>query len=238
MRQAGRIAALTLEALKPHLQPGVTTAGLNALAEETLRSYGATPTFLGYQGFPSAVCISRNHEVVHGLPRPDVTLRSGDIVSIDVGATYQGWVADTAWTYAIGSLDATAQHLIDVTHDALFVAIAAAKAGSHLGDISAALQSYVESHGLTVLRELTGHGIGRELHEPPTILNYGRAGTGPILRPGMTLAIEPMVNTGPGWRTRLDADGWTVCTQDGSLSAHFEHTLLVTTGAAEILTSL
>jgi methionyl aminopeptidase len=238
MRQAGRIVALVHEALRPHLRPGTTTADLNAVAEETIRRHGATPTFLGYQGFPSAICTSRNHEVVHGLPRPDVILAGGDIISIDVGATYQGWVADSGWTYGVGPLSSAPQRLLDVTHGALIAAIAVANAGNHLGDISAAVQTYVEAHGFTVLRELTGHGIGREMHELPTILNYGNPGTGPVLRPGMTLALEPMVSAGRNWRTRLEADGWTVCTQDGSLSAHFEHTIVVTTGAAEILTSL
>lgn len=238
MRQAGRIVALTHEALRPHVRPGVTTAALNSLAEVTIRSHGATPTFLGYQGFPAAICTSRNHEVVHGLPRPDAILADGDILSIDVGATYQGWVADSSWTYAVGQLDATAQHLLEVTHGALVAAIASAQSGNRLGDISAAVQTHVEKHGFTVLRELTGHGIGHEMHEPPTVLNYGNPGTGPVLLPGTTLALEPMVSAGKSWRTRLEADGWTVCTQDGSLSAHFEHTIVVTTGAAEILTSL
>ncbi len=238
MRRAGRIVALTHEALRPHLHPGVSTADLNAIAEDTIRSHGGTPTFLGYQGFPTAICTSRNHEIVHGLPHPDAILASGDILSIDVGATYQGWVADSAWTYAVGPLDSTTQQLLDVTQGALAAAIAAAQAGNHLGDISAALQTHVEEHGFTVLRELTGHGIGREMHEPPTVLNYGNPGTGPVLLSGMTLALEPMVSAGKSWRTRLEADGWTVCTQDGSLSAHFEHTIVVTTGAAEILTSL
>ncbi|NOX60382.1 MAG: type I methionyl aminopeptidase [Chloroflexi bacterium] len=238
MRRAGRVAALVLEALAAYVQPGVSTAELNALADDLIRRQGAQPTFLGYRGFPASVCISINDEVVHGIPRPDALLNEGDIVSIDVGATYQGWVGDASRTYPVGVISAKAQALLDTTQGALNAGVEQARAGQRLGDISSAIQAYVESRGFAILRELTGHGIGREMHEEPEILNYGRPGVGLRLLPGMTLALEPMVSAG-GWRVRLDADGWTIRTLDGSLSAHFEHTIAITPeGPAEILTQV
>ncbi len=237
MREAGRVVALVLEALSAHVQPGVSTADLNDIADDLIRCHGARPTFLGYRGFPASVCISINDEVVHGVPRPDVFLKEGDIVSIDVGATYQGWVADAGRTYPVGRISRQAQALIETTRGALLAGIEQARAGRRLGDISAAIQRHVEDRRFTILRELTGHGIGREMHEEPEILNYGHPGVGLRLKPGMTLALEPMVSAG-GWRIRLDNDGWTVRTLDGSLSAHFEHTIAITDGPAEILTQI
>ncbi len=246
MREAGRIIALTHAHLKPFIHPGISTAELNRLAEDFIRSHGATPTFLGYgrglatgrpavDGFPAAICTSLNDEVVHGIPDPRRILHAGDLLSIDVGVTYQGWVADSGWTYPVGAISTDAQRLLDVTEAALWAGIEQTRPGNRLGDVSAAVQRCVETRGFTILRELTGHGVGREMHEPPHVLNYGSPGVGPLLRPGLTLALETMVGTG-GWRVQTDADGWTVRTQDGSLSAHFEHTIALTSDGIEILT--
>ncbi|HHB91274.1 MAG TPA: type I methionyl aminopeptidase [Anaerolineae bacterium] len=237
MREAGRIVARVHEAMRRAVRPGVSTAELDAIAEDIIRSHGATPTFLGYRGFPASICTSINDEIVHGIPSPHRFLKEGDIVSIDVGATYRGWVGDSAWTYPVGHIGKEARALLDVTEGALWAGIDQARAGHRLGDISAAIQAYVESRGFAIIREYGGHGVGREMHEPPRIMNYGRPGTGLRLRAGMTFALEPMVAAGH-WLTQLDADGWTVRTQDGSLSAHFEHTLAVTDGDPLIMTVL
>jgi methionyl aminopeptidase len=235
MREAGRIVAKVHEAMRREVRPGVSTAALDALAEEIIRSHGATPTFLGYRGYPASICTSINDEIVHGIPSPRRFLKEGDIISIDVGATYRGWVGDSAWTYPVGEISQEAQALLEATEGALWAGIRAARAGNRLGDISAAIQAHVEARGFSVIREYGGHGVGRAMHEPPRILNYGRPGTGLRLRPGMTFALEPMVAAGH-WLTRVDDDGWTVRTQDGSLSAHFEHTLAVTDGDPMIMT--
>ncbi|NUQ37252.1 MAG: type I methionyl aminopeptidase [Caldilineales bacterium] len=235
MRQAGQIVARTHQALRPHIRPGISTAELDAIALDFIRSQDATPTFLGYRGFPASICTSINDELVHGIPSPTRHLAVGDIISIDVGATYRGWVGDSGWTYAVGPISAAAQQLLDVTEAALWAGIAQARAGNRIGDIAAAMQELVEQAGFSVVREYTSHGVGRQMHEPPSILNYGQPGTGLRLRPGMTFALEPMVQAGD-WRTRVDADAWTVRTRDGSLSAHFEHTIAITTADAEILT--
>ncbi|RME86292.1 MAG: type I methionyl aminopeptidase [Caldilineae bacterium] len=236
MRAAGRVTARVHEAMRRHIRPGISTAELNAIAEDVIRSAGAVPTFLGYHGFPACICTSINDEIVHGIPNPGVILQEGDIISIDVGATLDGWVGDAAWTYAVGQIPASTQRLLEVTEAALWAGIEMARAGNRLGDISAAVQQTVEANGFSVIREFTGHGVGREMHEPPEVLNYGQPGTGLRLRPGMTLALEPMVSAGH-WLTDTDADGWTVRTMDGSLSAHFEHTIAITTEAPLILTS-
>jgi len=235
LREAGRIVAQVHQAMRQSVRPGISTAELNAIAEEIIRSAGAIPTFLGYHGFPASICTSINDEIVHGIPHPQRLLHEGDIISIDVGATYKGWVGDSAWTYAVGEISDEAQALLDATEAALFAGIAQARAGQRLGDVSAAVQATAEARGFSIIREYTGHGVGHEMHEPPQVLNYGHAGTGLLLRPGLVFALEPMVAAGH-WLTRVDADGWTVRTQDGSLSAHFEHTLAVTDGDPMILT--
>jgi methionyl aminopeptidase len=241
MREAGRLAALTLAHLKPYIRPGVATGELNTLAETFIRGHGAEPTFLNYGAdragvaFPASICASINDEAVHGIPSPQRRLHSGDLLSLDVGVTYGGWVADTACTYAVGEIEAEAQRLLRACEAALWAGIDQARAGNHLGDIGAAIQQSVEGAGCTVLRELTGHGIGREMHQAPTVLNHGRAGAGMRLQSGMTLAIEVAIGAG-GWRTSTDADGWTTRTADGSLSAHCEHTIAITAGPAHILT--
>lgn len=235
MREAGRIVAQTHEALRTHIRPGVSTAELDAIARDVIYSHGANPTFLGYHGFPAAICTSINDEIVHGIPSPRVILAKGDIISIDVGATYKGWVGDSGWTYPVGEISPTAQSLLTATEGALWAGIEMAKAGNRLGDISAAVQSYVESRHFSVVREFTGHGVGREMHEAPEVLNYGDPGTGLRLRRGMTLALEPMVSVGH-WLTTTDDDGWTVRTQDRTLSAHFEHSIAIMNGAPRILT--
>lgn len=245
MREAGRIVAMALEAVREAARPGVSTADLDRLAEEVIRSQGAVPSFLGVPGgpgrpdFPATICASVNEQLVHGIPRPDVVLKPGDILSVDVGAIYEGWHGDAAITVGIGPISAEARKLLAVTEGALWAGIAAARAGRRVADISRAIQRHVEREGFQVVREYTGHGIGREMHEPPQVLNYhtARMPEGPVLEPGMTLALEPMVNAGTH-RTRVLADGWTVVTADGRLSAHFEHTIAITEGEAEVLTRL
>ncbi len=237
MREAGRIVAKVHEAMRQAVRPGVSTAELDAIAEDIIRSHDAVPTFLGYHGFPASICTSINDELVHGIPSAERFLKEGDIISIDVGATYRGWVGDSAWTYPVGAISQEVHALLEATEGALWAGIAQARADHRLGDISAAIQRYVESRGFSIIREYSGHGVGRQMHEPPKILNYGRPGTGIRLRPGMTLALEPMVAAGH-WLTRVDADGWTVRTQDGSLSAHFEHTIAITEDAPLVLTAL
>ncbi len=237
MREAGRIVARVHKAMREYVRSGVTTAELDAVAVDIIRSHDATPTFLGYHGFPASICTSINDEIVHGIPCPQQVLTEGDIISIDVGVTYQGWVGDSGWTYAVGEISDDARCLLETAEGALWAGIDVMHAGNRLGDYSAAVQSYVEERGFEVIREYTGHGVGREMHEPPEVLNYGDPGTGIRFRPGLTLALEPMVTTGH-WMTKADDDGWTVRTSDGALSAHFEHSIVVTTGAPQILTLL
>lgn len=236
MREAGRIVAVILDVLAREVRPGITTGKLDAVALEWFRKLGAKASFKGYRGFPASVCVSVNDEVVHGIPGNRV-LNEGDIVAIDVGSIYNGFQGDGAVTVGVGRISKEAQALIDATRGALESGISAARPGAHLGDVSAAIQRYVEERGFSVVREYVGHGIGREMHEPPQIPNYGTPGQGPVLREGMTLALEPMVNQGD-WRTKVQPDGWTVVTADGSLSAHFEHTIAITSGEAEVLTRL
>ena len=235
MRQAGRIVAGVLRELAAALRPGITTADLDRLAERLIREAGAEPAFKGYQGYPASICASINDEVVHGIPSPHRVLRDGDLVSLDVGARYRGYYGDSAATFAVGHVPAEARRLLEVTREALYAGIAAARPGNRLGDIGHAVQRYVEAAGFSVVRDYAGHGIGRAMHEDPQVPNYGQPGTGLRLRPGLVLAIEPMVNAG-GHAVRTEADGWTVRTVDGSLSAHFEHTVLITEGEPEILT--
>lgn len=244
MREAGRIVARVHEALREMIRPGVTTAALNRLAEEIIRAHNAVPAFLGYphtgkNDFPASICASINEELVHGIPSEGRWLEPGDIISIDVGAIYRGWVGDSAWTYAVGQIDEESQRLLKVTEESLWAGIARARPGNRLADISEAIELHVKRHGFSVVREYTGHGVGRRMHEPPQVLNYVPPGVsrGPKLKPGITLALEPMVNAGT-WRTKVLADGWTVVTADGKRSAHFEHTIALTEGEPEILTVL
>jgi methionyl aminopeptidase len=236
MRQAGRIVATVLQALSREIKPGMKTQELDDICIQELAKHGARASFKGYQGFPSHMCISINNEVVHGIPGEQV-LHQGDIVSLDVGAIYEGFQGDAAITIGVGKINHQADALLRVTEGALMVGITAARNKAYLGDISAAIEIYVESNGFSVVREYTGHGIGREMHEEPQIPNFGSSGQGPLLRRGMTLAIEPMVNAGD-WHTKRSDNQWTVTTVDGSLSAHFEHTIAITDAEPEILTRI
>ncbi|HEC34831.1 MAG TPA: type I methionyl aminopeptidase [Chloroflexi bacterium] len=241
MRQAARIVAEVLARMREEVAPGVTTGELNALAEEVIRRHNAIPSFRGYppgsaHPFPATVCASVNEELVHGIPGSRV-LQEGDIVSIDVGAIYEGYHGDAAVTLPVGEVGEEARRLLEVTEGALYAGIAQARAGNRSGDISAAIQEYVEQRGFNVVREYTGHGIGRQMHEDPQVPNFGQPGHGVLLRPGMTIALEPMVLAGDH-RVRVLADHWTVVSADGRLTAHFEHTVLIRDGEAEILTRL
>jgi len=236
MRQAGRIVAAILDVLKRSLEPGTATEELDAIAVRELSRYGATSSFKGYRGFPAHVCVSVNEELVHGIPGKRV-LREGDIVSLDFAAMVDGFHGDAALTVGVGQISSQAEALLEATEGALKAGIASAHNGAHLSDISAAMQGFVESRGFSVVREYVGHGIGRKMHEEPQIPNFGPPGQGPLLREGMTLALEPMVNVGE-WRTKVGDDRWTVTTADGSLCAHFEHTIAITDGGPKILTAL
>ena len=235
MRQAGGVVATILEMLKLQLRPGMKTKELDAIVAGELERLGAKPSFKGYRGFPSNLCVSVNDEIVHGIPGERV-LRQGDIVSLDLGAIFKGFQSDAAVTVGVGEISPEAEELIKTTGGALQAGIAAARHGARLGDISAAIQDYAESRGYWVVREYTGHGIGQDMHEEPQIPNFGLPGTGPELKRGMTLALEPMVNVGD-WRTRVGGDHWTVLTADGSLSAHFEHTIAITDAEPEVLST-
>jgi methionyl aminopeptidase len=239
MREAGRINAVVHETVKALLKPGVSTADLNAAAEEVLRKHGCISPFKGYghPPFPTSITVSINQELVHGIPSKQRKLKSGDIVSIDCGTILDGFVADSAFTAGVEGISAKAQELLDVTSAALQAGIDKMCPGNRTGDISAAIQNYVESHGFHVTREYTGHGVGRQMHEGPQVPNYGRAGTGMLLKAGMTIAIEPMVLVGTA-ETKVLPDQWTVVSADGSLTAHFEHTIAVTEGEPRILTVL
>ena len=234
MREAGRIVGLAHEAVAKAIRPGVTTLELNAVAEKVIRDHGAIPSFLGYGGFPASICASINNVLVHGIPS-HTRLKDGDIISIDIGAVYKGYHGDSAWTHAVGEISDEAKNLMKVTRESLFIGLQQAKPGNRLGDICHAIGEYVESHGYSVPVDYTGHGIGTELHEEPAIPNYGRAGRGVLLKEGMTLAIEPMVHAGKP-QTRVLQDDWTVVSKDGSLAAHYEHTIVITSTGYEILT--
>jgi methionyl aminopeptidase len=234
MREAGRVVAAVIEALAKTVSAGVTTGELDKVADRELKKHRSVSAFKGYRGFPASICTSINEEVVHGIPGSRI-LKAGDIISLDVGAILDGFYADAAVTLPVGKISAEAQRLIETTEGALQAGIAAARSGARLGDISAAIQSYVESKNFSVVREYVGHGVGRDLHEDPQIPNFGIAGEGSLLKKGMTLALEPMVNAGE-WRTKVADNRWTVSTIDGRLSAHFEHTIAITDGSAEILT--
>ena len=241
MRQAGNVVARTKMRLMETIAPGVATIELDRIAEEEIRGLGATPSFKGYMGgdstpFPATICVSLNEEIVHGIPSRRV-LQDGDVVSVDVGAIVEGFHGDSAFTVGVGEISEEVQRLIDSTREALRRGITQAKAGARVGDISAAVQTYAEGLGYSVVRQYVGHGIGRALHEEPQVPNYGVSGRGPLLHKGMTIAIEPMLNLG-GWETAKLDDGWTVVTADGNLSAHFEDTIAITEDGAEVLTSL
>ncbi len=239
MREAGRINATVLAKVRELLQPGVTTADLNAAAEEVLKSHNCVSPFKGYgrPPFPTSITVSLNDEMVHGIPHPKRKLKEGDIVSIDCGTIHEGYVADSAFTAGVGEISPEAANLLKVTEEALFVGIQKMRKGNRTGDISAAIQSFVESKGLHVTREYTGHGVGRTMHEGPQVPNIGIAGTGALLKPNMTIALEPMVLIGT-YQTRVLPDQWTVVSADGSLTAHFEHTVAVSDGEPLILTIL
>lgn len=236
MKEAGRRLAATLAVLAGKVRPGLVTGDLELVVTREFRRRGVVPSFKGYRSFPASLCVSINDEVVHGIPGKRV-IQEGDVVSLDLGAIYQGYQSDAAVTVGVGAISRQAQDLIEVTRKALEVGISAAVVGARVGDISWAVQSFVESKGYSVVREYAGHGIGREMHEEPQVPNFGLAGRGALLQEGMVLAIEPMVNAG-GWRTRTLDDGWTVCTLDGSLSAHFEHSIAIRARGPEVLTSL
>lgn len=237
MREAGRIVSRVHAALKEAIQPGVSTWELDQLAISVMRKYNATSAFMGYRGFPANICASINHELVHGIPSPKRILRAGDIISIDIGVNYRGFIGDSAWTYAVGEISPAARELMDVTEASLFEAIKAAKVGNRVVDLGRAVQRYVEAHGMHIVREYTGHGVGRQMHEGPQVLNYVSedADSTFVLQPGLVLAIEPMVQRGT-WKTKVLKDKWTVVSLDGSLAAHFEHTVAITNNGPEILT--
>jgi methionyl aminopeptidase len=234
MRAAGAVVAEVHARLHELAVPGVMTGELNAVAHTIITDAGGYPSFLGYRGFPASICTSVNNEVLHGIPG-DRVLNDGDIISIDVGVKLNGFHADAAVTLGIGAISAAAQELIDVTERCFWIGLEQVRAGGRLGDAAAAIQEYAESHGYGVIREYSGHGIGRQMHEDPAVPNYGRRGTGSLLRPGMTFALEPMICAGDP-ATRVLADNWTVVTIDGSLSAHYEHTVAVLDGEPELLT--
>jgi methionyl aminopeptidase len=237
MRVAGRITAGTIERVLATVRPGVSTAELDAVAESYISEQGATPAFKGYRGFPASICASINNEIVHGIPSRTRVLRERDLVSLDFGSVWDGFVGDSAVTVVVGEApSAEAEKLVRVTEEALEAGIAQIRPGGRLSDISHAVQQVAEGAGFSVVREYVGHGIGRAMHEDPQIPNYGPPGRGPELRPGLVLAVEPMVNLG-GWETIALDDGWTVVTADGSLSAHFEHTIAVTDDGHEVLTA-
>lgn len=234
MREAGRILAITHEELGKVIKPGMSTLDIDRLGEEIIRSYGCIPSFLNYQGYPASICVSVNDEVVHGIPHKDHIIDEGDIVSLDAGVIYKGYHSDAARTHAVGEISKEAQRLIDVTRESFFEGLKFAKEGNHLFDISRAIQKHVEANGFSVVRDLVGHGIGMNLHEAPEIPNFAGRRKGMKLKAGMTLAIEPMVNIGHYDVCWLD-DDWTVVTEDGSLSAHYENTVLITEDGYEIL---
>jgi methionyl aminopeptidase len=234
MARAGAVLRGCLELLAGEVKPGVTTKELDSLAEKYIRSKGGVPTFKGYRGFPGSICASPNDMVVHGIPGKN-HLENGDILGVDVGVTMEGYIADAAMTFPVGEISDVAERLLRVTEESLMRGIAQCKVGNRVGDISHAVQAHVESNGFSVVQSMVGHGVGREMHEDPQVPNYGPAGQGPELREGMVLAIEPMVNVG-GFEVEMGDDSWAIYTKDGSLSAHFEHTVAITKKGPRILT--
>ena len=250
LREAGRIVAETYEELRPHVQPGVTTAELDRIAEAFIRGKGALPMYKGYGAvrdragrmvrppFPATICVAVNDVVCHGIPSPRQTLQEGDLIGIDIGARYRGWIGDSCVTFGVGKLDSASQRLLDVTRRCLEIGIEQARPGNHIGDIGAAIQTYAESQGYSVVRDLGGHGVGRELWEEPFVPHYGAKGSGPLIKPGMVFTIEPMINVGAKETKTSRDDGWTISTVDGKRTAQFEHTLAITEDGVEILTAL
>jgi methionyl aminopeptidase len=234
MRKAGRLVAESHELVRRHIKPGVTTKELDRLVEEFLRSRNAIPTFKGYNGFPFAICASVNEEVVHGFPS-ERELKEGDIVSVDIGATFEGYVGDGAKTYLVGEVDEEKKHLVEATRQSFYEGIKFARTSYRLSDISHAIQAYAESQGLSVVRDFVGHGVGKHMHEEPQVPNFGKPGKGPRLQEGMVLAIEPMINAGT-YNVRVLENNWTVVTAEGKPSAHYEHTVAITDGEPELLT--
>lgn len=235
MREAGRILARTLRLVSESIVPGKTTPReLDSMAESLIREAGAIPSFLHYRNYPASTCISVNEVVIHGIP-DDRVLQEGDIVDLDFGVTLDGWVADGAWTYPVGTISPEAQRLLSVTRESLYQGIAKAKIGNRIGDIGSTIEKYVKANGYSIVRDLVGHGVGTAVHEEPSVPNFGKPNTGPVIKEGMTMCIEPMVNQGTHKVKTLN-DGWTVVTADGKLSAHFEHTVAVTKDGPEILT--
>lgn len=234
MRKAGNIVYRTHKYLEPYIKPGITTKELDKLAYDFIISQDATPSFLNYEGFPASICTSINEEVVHGIPS-NRKLKNGDIIGIDIGACYKGYHGDSAWSYAVGSVSREKAYLLEHTEKALFEGLKQVKPGNHIGDISNAIEEYANNHKLGVVRELVGHGVGNHLHEEPDVPNYGKKGTGPILKEGMTIAIEPMLNLGTR-KIYILEDDWTIITRDGLPSAHFEHSVVVTKDGYQILT--
>jgi len=237
MRKAGRIVATTIDRLLAAVRPGLTTEDLDRLAEESIRDQGAVPSFKGYRGFPGTICTSLNHEVVHGIPSPTRAIIPGDVLKLDVGAVWDGYHADSAVSlFVTGAPSEEAEQLVRATEESLEAGIGALRRGARLSDVGHAVQQVAEGAGFSCVRDYAGHGVGRALHEDPQVPNYGDPGRGPVVKPGLVVAIEPMVNVGT-WRTRVLRDHWTVVTADGSLSAHFEHTIAVTEDGTEVLTA-
>jgi methionyl aminopeptidase len=234
MAKAGEVVAACLELLHEHVRPGITTGELDELADEFIRAHGGVPTFTGYRGYPAAICASPNSMIVHGIPGP-YELKDGDILSVDVGVTLNGFVGDSAWTFPVGEISPEAERLLEVCEAALDAAIEHAQLGNRLSDISHAVQAVVEENGFSVVRALVGHGVGRSMHEDPQVPNYGPPGRGPQLQEGMTLALEPMITAGSA-EVVLHDDGWSISTPDDSLAAHFEHTVAITAAGPRILT--
>lgn len=234
LKEAGRLTYLTHKEVEKNIRPGITTLELDKIAEDFIVSQGCTPSFKNYNGFPNAICVSVNDEVVHGIPSKR-KLKEGDIVSVDIGVCYKGYHGDSAWTYPVGKITDDKKYLLEHTEKALFTGLSNIKPGNRLGDICASIGAYATEHNLGIVRELVGHGVGSHLHEDPEIPNYGKAGTGPVLKEGMVLAIEPMLNLGGDDVVMLD-DNWTIVTEDYSPSAHFEHTIVVTKDGYKILT--
>ena len=250
LRAAGRLVAETYEELRPHVKPGVSTGELDRIAETFIRGKGALPMYKGYGAvrdragrlarppFPATICVAINDVICHGIPSARQTLQEGDLVGIDIGARYHGWIGDSCVTFGVGQLDPASQKLLDVTRRCLEIGIEQARAGHHIGDIGAAIQTYAEGEGFSVVRDLGGHGVGRELWEEPFVPHYGVKGTGPLIKPGMVFTIEPMINAGAKETKTSREDGWTISTVDGQRSAQFEHSLAITDDGVEILTAL
>lgn len=236
MREAGRMVAECHAALAERVRPGVSTRELDRFVEHFFKERGATPSFKGFDGFPGSICVSIDDVICHGMPGPR-RLKAGEVITIDIGAFYKGYHGDSAWSYAVGEVSPEIRKLMDVTHESLFAGIAAAQAGNHMGDIGYAIQTLAESHGYGVVRDFIGHGVGQDLHEAPEVPHYGTPGTGLTLRPGMVIAIEPMITLGD-YRVKVDGDGWTARTVDGSICVQYEHTLAITENGPEILTQL